>query len=93
LENEILVYNLMNFDKTKKIETGFNQNGLISVSAEKQNCVVATLHTEDGYINVELISKEKRNIIKAHENGIRIFCLNFDGSLIATASEKVIKNH
>jgi hypothetical protein len=89
LEKEILVYDLMKLEKTKRIETGFNQNGLISVSAI-QDSVIATLHTEDGYINVELITKEKRNIIKAHENGIRIFCLNLDGSLLATASEKVI---
>jgi len=70
-----------------KYSTISNPKGLCALSV-KDKFIIVIPYTEKGKLRVENISDEKSIIITAHENGIQCFCLNMDGSLIATASEK-----
>jgi len=87
LEKEVHVYNFDKLERTDKFDTGVNPKGLIAVSAIS-DCVIAMPSSSNGEIRVELLTQKKQQIIKAHENAIRTFCLNLDGTLLATASEK-----
>jgi len=60
---------------------------LVSISVQ-DDLVLVIPHTEKGKLNLQLLTKGKSHIIKAHENGIQTFCLNLDGTKLATASEK-----
>lgn len=45
-----------------------------------------------GHIRVELYDAKKTTLIAAHETTLSCFALNYDGSRLATASEKVRNN-
>lgn len=91
-ETKIYIFNLHSFQNIDTIETGENPKGLIAVSVDPKNTVIAypvnSKKEGVGFVNVKIFEKEMSQIIKAHESTIAALALNYDGTLLATASDK-----
>jgi hypothetical protein len=46
-----------------------------------------------GYVRIKSYDKSTTSLINAHESAIAFIAINFDGTLIATASDKVINKY
>jgi len=88
-ENKIYVFNFRNFELIESIETFYNPNGLISVSSNNTNSILAFPKKEDrGHVTVKDYDNKIEVDINAHKNSLCCIQLNNNGSLLATASEK-----
>ena len=70
------------------IETITNPKGLVALSPDEKNEVLATLDKTKGGVKVNVYEKNKSMQIPAHVNAISALCLNYKGTLLATASDK-----
>lgn len=81
------IYRFFDLKLIEGIDTCYNKKGLCCINYETtENNVIATLGNEQGSVRVQLSSKVV--FIQAHISPIVCMELNFDGSLLATASEK-----
>jgi WD40 repeat protein len=87
LEKYVYVYNFDKLERIRKYETCPNHKGLVALSPVDE-CVLAFPHTTKGVVRVELLDSEKSHLINAHDSNINCISLNFNGSRLATASEK-----
>jgi WD40 repeat protein len=87
LEKYVYVYNFDKLERIRKYETCPNNKGLVALSPIDE-CVLAFPHTTKGVVRVELLDSDKSHLINAHDSNINCISLNFDGSRLATASEK-----
>lgn len=87
LENYVYVYNFDKLERIRKYETCFNNKGLVALSPTDE-CVLAFPHTTKGVVRVELLDSDKSHLINAHDGTINCISLNYNGSRLATASEK-----
>lgn len=72
------------------VETCPNPKGICAVSPSKDICVLSCPEKKEG--TVRLIHFDKGNktlMINAHQAAVAAMTLNTDGSLLATASDKV----
>eukprot|EP00742_Colponemidia_sp_Colp-10_P002995 GILJ01003196.1.p1 GENE.GILJ01003196.1~~GILJ01003196.1.p1 ORF type:complete len:363 (+),score=36.13 GILJ01003196.1:223-1311(+) len=88
LEYKIYVYNFADLKLIDHIETVSNPKGLCVVSASSSNTVLACPGLQKGHIRVELYDLRKTTLIAAHEANLACMGLNFDGTRLATCSEK-----
>lgn len=88
LENRLFVYNINTLKLLDRIETSKNSRGACDVTILQSNFVLACPGLSEGHVRVELYDYKKTVIIPAHKSKIRCFALNYDGSLLATCSEK-----
>jgi WD40 repeat protein len=93
LEKKVYVYNFSNLCLIDSIETTVNQLGLITVSYDNNECVLACPDKERGKVRVKIYSKEgdsveQNNTIDAHNSQLSCLTINYWGTLLATASEK-----
>lgn len=88
LEYKIYVYNFADLKLVDHIETTANSKGLCALCPYTQNSVLVCPGLQKGHVRVELYDLKKTNIIAAHETALACFALNFDGTRLATASEK-----
>jgi WD repeat-containing protein 45 len=88
LETSVYVYNFDKLEKTHKIDTIENPKGLTCLSSV-EDIVLAFPHTDKGKVQVNLLSQDKSHIIPCHDGKIACMALNIEGTLLATASEKV----
>lgn len=88
LEKKIYIYNFTNLSLIDQIETSSN---LCSVSYDDAECVLACCDKEKGRVKVNIYQKDQQeisNVIEAHNSSLSCIALNFQGTLLATASEK-----
>ena len=88
LEHRIYVYNFSDLRLIDQIETSSNTKGLCALCPYSNNTVLVCPGLETGYVRVELYDIKRTKLIQAHETALACFALNFDGTRLATASEK-----
>lgn len=88
LEYKIYVYNFADLKLVDHIETTMNSKGLCALCPYSSNTVLVCPGLQRGHVRVELYDMKKTNLIAAHETSLSCFALNFDGTRLATASEK-----
>jgi len=88
LEYKIYVYNFADLKLVDHIETTSNTKGLCALCPYSSNTVLVCPGLQRGHVRVELYDSKKTTLIPAHETSLSCFALNFDGTLLATASEK-----
>eukprot|EP00457_Paulinella_chromatophora_P005115 gb/GEZN01005129.1/.p1 GENE.gb/GEZN01005129.1/~~gb/GEZN01005129.1/.p1 ORF type:complete len:387 (-),score=36.63 gb/GEZN01005129.1/:330-1490(-) len=88
LEYKIYVYNFSDLKLVDHIETTSNSKGLCELCPYSSNTVLVCPGLQRGHVRVELYDSKKTTLIPAHETSLACFALNFDGTLLATASEK-----
>jgi WD40 repeat protein len=88
-EQKIYVFNFVTFDNIDTIDTYDNSRGIVAVSADPKITVLAYPDKTKGYIRVKSYDKSITALINAHESSIACLALNTDGTLLASASDKV----
>ena len=86
--DKIYVFNLSTFKNMDIIETGDNSHGIVGVSYDPEQTLLAYPDKKKGQVRIKNYEKSSVFYINAHENNIAYIVLSFDGSLLATASEK-----
>lgn len=91
LETRIYVYNFSDLKLIDALETIENPKGLCSVSYAPEKTYLACLEKEKGTVRVNVyedIEIEDTKLIEAHNSSVSCITLNFEGTLLATASDK-----
>lgn len=92
-ENKIVVYTLGNYEKIDTINTCSNKNGIFGISLDPKLNIIACPSTDTGKIIIKSYDEKKdgnfiKKEINAHQGEIIALTLNFEGTLVASASEK-----
>lgn len=88
LENRIYVYNFSDLRLIDAIDTYDNPKGLCAISADPNVSIMANPDKKKGAIRITNYDKNSNTIIEGHSNTISFMNLNFNGSLLASASDK-----
>mmetsp|Transcript_14822 Transcript_14822/g.16225 ORF Transcript_14822/g.16225 Transcript_14822/m.16225 type:complete len:601 (+) Transcript_14822:207-2009(+) len=88
LRDRVYVYNLADLSLRDKIYTADNPYGLLSLSTNVKDMVLACPSVTMGHVRVELYGLRKTMLIEAHESTLRALILTADGGKLATASHK-----
>ncbi|KAH6560343.1 hypothetical protein BASA50_003329 [Batrachochytrium salamandrivorans] len=92
LEEHIYIYDIGNMKLMHTIDTSPNPNALCSLSPSSENCYFAypsNASTSSGEVLLfDAINLQAVNIIQAHKSSLSYVAFNYDGTLIATASDK-----
>lgn len=88
-EQKIYVFNFISFENIDTIDTFENPKGIVAVSPDAKITVLAYPDKTKGYVRVKSYDKSITALINAHESAISHLALNSDGTLLATASDKV----
>ena len=86
--DKVYVFDLSTFKNIDIIETGDNPHGIVSVSYDPEQTLLAYPDKKKGQVRIKNYEKSSVFYIKAHENNIAYIVLSFDGTLLATASEQ-----
>lgn len=88
LRDRVYVYHLADLSLRDKIYTADNPHGLLCLSTQEKNMVLACPSVSLGHVRVELYGLRKTQLMAAHEGELRGLALTADGSKLATASVK-----
>ena len=90
LENKTYVYNFQNLKMIEVIETSSNIKGLCAMSPSKDVCVMACPEKKVGQVRIIHFDKASKTVtIDAHQSSLAALSLNNEGTILATASDKV----
>lgn len=90
LEFKTYVYNFQNLKMIEVVETSSNQRGICAISPSKDICVMASPDKKLGSVRVIHFDKgSKTLLINAHQSALAAMALNNEGTILATASDKV----
>jgi WD40 repeat protein len=90
LDAKIYVYNFQNLKLVEVIETCSNLKGICAVSPSKEVCVLAAPEKKVGTVRIVHFDKgSKTQLVDAHQSAIAAIALNNEGTILATASDKV----
>lgn len=86
----IHVVDMKNFAEIERFDVeGYSPHcDICSISANKNNTVLAWKSGTIGHVNVKIFENNKHYVIKCHNSAIKYLTLNINGSLLATASMK-----
>lgn len=87
LSTQVQVYDLKKLERIVKYETVENLGGIAAVNSDKNQAIFACHSKEVGHIKV--INFDRNNEvteINAHKSHVTALALNWQGSLVATAS-------
>ena len=92
-ENNIKVFTLGNYEKIDSLKTFKNKNGIFGISLDTKLNIISYPSPDIGKIIIkDYDNKKEGNFItkeiSAHKNEIIALVMNYDGSLIASASER-----
>lgn len=92
LEEHIHIYDISNMKILHTIDTSPNPNALCALSPSSDNCYVAypANNTTGEVLIFDALSLQTVNIIQAHKSPVACLSFNYDGTMLATASDKVI---
>jgi WD40 repeat protein len=88
LVNKVYIYNMTDLQLMRHYETCENEKGLIALSAAPDSMVLACPGTAKGHVQFDLFNKDTQRTVRAVESALACIALNYDGSKLATASEK-----
>lgn len=88
LRDRVYVYHLADLSLRDKIYTADNVHGLLCLSTQIQDMVLACPSVTTGHVRVELYGLRKTVLLEAHESSLRGLALTADGTKVATASLK-----
>lgn len=88
LENRTYIYNFDDLRLIDAIETCPNQKGLVALNPDPDNAVLVTPDQSRGHVRVNVYEKNQSIKIQAHQAALSAMCLNYQGTLLATASDK-----
>mmetsp|Transcript_20546 Transcript_20546/g.26478 ORF Transcript_20546/g.26478 Transcript_20546/m.26478 type:complete len:482 (+) Transcript_20546:144-1589(+) len=88
LRDRVYVYHLADLSLRDKIYTADNVHGLLCLSTQIQDMVLACPSVTTGHVRVELYGLRKTVLLEAHESALRGLALTADGTKVATASLK-----
>lgn len=88
LRDRVYVYHLADLSLRDKIYTADNPHGLLCLSTQIQDMVLACPSVTTGHVRVELYGLRKTVLMEAHESALRGLALTADGTKLATASGK-----
>ena len=92
-ETEIIVFTLGNYEKIDSIKTCQNKNGIFGISLDPKITIIAYPTVDVGKIIIKNYDEKKGdnykiNEINAHQSEIVALSMNYDGSLVASSSER-----
>ena len=93
-ENNIIVFSLGNYEKIDSIKTFPNRNGIFGISLDPKTNIISYPSIDKGKIIIKNYDEKKKddnyitNEINAHNSEIVALIMNYDGSLVASASIK-----
>jgi len=88
LRDRVYVYHLADLSLRDKIYTADNPHGLLSLSTQVQEMILACPSVTTGHVRVELYGLRKTVLLEAHDSELRGLCLTANGNMLATASVK-----
>ncbi|KAI8899461.1 WD40-repeat-containing domain protein [Globomyces pollinis-pini] len=92
LEEHIYVYDIGNMKLLHTIDTSPNPNALCTLSPSSENCYLAypsNASTTLGELLIfDAVKLQAVNIIQAHKSPLSCFTFNFNGTILASASDK-----
>ena len=89
LETQIYVFKLKTLEKIDVLETYENSKGLIAVSNKPDELIIAYPIRSKGYVKIKMYDSPVNNpIINAHNSNLACLEINYNGTILATASEK-----
>ena len=106
LEEQIFIYDISNMKLLHTIDTIPNPLAIAALSPSTENCYIAcqplkssveyyASSTQQNIGDIEIYdanAMKLANIVQAHKSPISCIAMNLDGTLLVTASEKVILN-
>jgi len=92
-ENNIKVFTLGNYEKIDSLKTFENKNGIFGISLEPKLNIICYPSPDVGKIIIKDYDNKKDgnfiiSEINAHKNEVIALVMNYDGTLIASASER-----
>ena len=89
-ENKIFVFTFPTFENIDIIDTFQNPKGVIAISANTEETIIAYPDKSKGYVRIKSYSSQKpdTSLLNAHESQIACLSINKEGTLLATASDK-----
>ena len=92
LEEHIYIYDIGNMKMIHSIDTSPNPNALCSLSPSSENCFLAypsNSSVASGEVLVfDAASMQAVNIVQAHKSPLSCIAFSYDGTMMATASDK-----
>jgi WD40 repeat protein len=88
LENRIYVYNFSDLRLIDAIDTCYNPKGIVALSPDQSISVLATPDKQKGHVKLTIYEKNHSFVIPTHQSSLSAMALNFQGNLLATASDK-----
>ncbi|KAI8813501.1 WD40-repeat-containing domain protein [Cladochytrium replicatum] len=92
LEEHIYIYDIGNMKLQHTIDTNPNPNALCALSPSSDNCYLAYPPNSAGatgeLLILDAINSQAVNIIQAHKSPLSSVVFNYDGTMVATASDK-----
>lgn len=76
------------FQNIDTIDTFSNPKGLVAINQETKSSIIAFPDEAKGYARIKNYDTNTNITFKAHSSGIGYMSMNYDGSLLATASER-----
>ena len=87
-EQRIYVYSTDKYKLIESIETYKNEFGAMGINTDPNFTVIGFPISSLGFIRVKFYEKSQEVEINAHDSMITYICINSDGTLVATASNK-----
>ena len=92
-ESNIIVFSLGNYQKIDSIKTFSNKTGIFGICSDPKINIISYPSTDKGKIIIKKYDEKKEgefitNEFKAHHTEIIALIMNYDGSLVASASVK-----
>ncbi|KAI9203747.1 WD40-repeat-containing domain protein [Polychytrium aggregatum] len=92
LEEHIYIYDISNMKLLHSIDTSPSPNPLCALSPSSENCFMAYPTNTSGstgeLLIFDTITLQAVNIIQAHKSPIGCIAFSFDGTMVATSSDK-----
>ncbi|TPX32293.1 hypothetical protein SmJEL517_g04580 [Synchytrium microbalum] len=92
LEEHIYIYDISNMKLLHTIDTSPNPNALCALSPSSDNCFLAYPPNTSGaagdLLIYDAINLQAVNIIQAHKSPLSCIAFNYDGTMVATSSDK-----
>ncbi|KND01874.1 uncharacterized protein SPPG_03663 [Spizellomyces punctatus DAOM BR117] len=92
LEEHIYIYDISNMKLLHTIDTSPNPNALCALSPSSDNCYLAYPPNTSGaageLLIFDAINLQAINILQAHKSPLSCIAFNYDGTMVATASDK-----
>ncbi|KAJ3042734.1 autophagy protein [Rhizophlyctis rosea] len=92
LEEHIYIYDISNMKLLHTLDTSPNPNALCALSPSSENCFLAYPPNTSGsageLLIFDAINLQAVNIIQAHKSPLSSINFNYDGTMVATASDK-----